>query len=89
MYHITLVCKGIPTELGPAGALDVAEEFNHRPWYRNVRCEWNGEDLLLSAENDWDGDAKALLDEFCDAVAACIPGTIGFQVEIRSITNTA
>lgn len=85
MYQVTLACKGVPVELGPAAALDVAEEFSHRPWHPNVRCEWNGEELLLCAENDWDEDAKALLDEFSDALSACIPGTFGFAVEIRSI----
>jgi hypothetical protein len=87
MYRITLACKGVPDALGPGGALDVVEEFSHRPWHQNVRCEWNGQELLLFAENDWDADAKALLDEFSDVISACIPGTFGYGIEIRSITS--
>jgi hypothetical protein len=52
MYQVTLACKGVPITLGPAGAVD---------------CEWSGEELLLCEQNDWDGDAKALLDEFSDS----------------------
>jgi hypothetical protein len=44
--------------------------------------------LLLYAENDWDGDAKALLDEFSDAISACIEGTFGYGIEVVSIATT-
>lgn len=89
MYRITLACNGIPSRLGPVGAADVTEEFSHRPWHQNVRCEWDGERLLLHAENDWDADGKALLDEFSDAVSASIEETFGYGLEVVSITSVA
>jgi hypothetical protein len=44
--------------------------------------------LLLYAENDWDGEAKALIDEFSDAIAACIPGSIDGGIKVVAIDNT-
>jgi hypothetical protein len=41
--------------------------------------------LILQAENDWDADAKALTDEFSDAISANADGFEG-DIEIRSIT---
>jgi hypothetical protein len=86
MYQAILACKGVPVELGLEGAVDVVKEFRHRPWHQNVHCDWDGKELILCAENDWDADAKALLDEFSDAISACIPGTFGYEVEVRSVT---
>jgi hypothetical protein len=86
MYRIILACTGVPAALGPAGALDVTEEFSHRPWHQNVHCEWDGQELLLRAENDWDADAKAIIDEFSDAVSACLPGTFGYEIKLISLT---
>lgn len=88
MYRITLACEGVPPELGPVAAIDITEEFTHRQWHQNVRCEWDRTRLLLYAENDWDGDAIALLDEFSDAISACIEGTFGYGIEIVSVTTT-
>ena len=87
IYRVTLACNGVPTELGPLGATDITEEFTHRPWHRNVYCEWDGLRLLLYAENDWDADAKALIDEFSDAISACISGTFDGGIEVQSITS--
>jgi hypothetical protein len=64
---------------------DIAEEFTHRPWHQNVVCEWDGQQLLLHAETDWDADSKALLDEFSDAVSACIAGTFRYGLEVKSV----
>ena len=44
-------------------------------------------DLLLYAENDWDGDAKALIDEFSDAICACIQGGFEGDIKILAIDN--
>jgi hypothetical protein len=58
MHRITLACEGVPPELGPAAAIDITEEFTHRQWHQNVRCEWDRTRLLLYAENDWEGMLK-------------------------------
>jgi hypothetical protein len=67
-----LACDGVPASAGPQGAIDIAEEFTHRPWHQNVTCSWDGQSLILKAENDYDDKGLALLDEFSDAVTACI-----------------
>jgi hypothetical protein len=51
-----------------------------------VSCEWNGSELVLQAENDFDKNGLALLDEFSDAIAACIAGGFDGELEIRSVT---
>jgi hypothetical protein len=84
-YQITLVCTGVPSHVGPELANDVAEEFTHRPWHQNVSCKWDGTVLILQAENDWDADAKALKDEFSDAISANANVSEG-GIEVRSIT---
>jgi hypothetical protein len=66
--QITLGCIGKE----PVCARDIVEEFTHRPWHENVTCSWDGGTLILQAENDYDEKGLALLDEFSDAIAACI-----------------
>ena len=39
------------------------------------------ESLRLTAENDYDSDGRALMDEFLDAISACIAE--GFDGDIR------
>ena len=84
MYRIVVSCRGIAEREGAQGAIDVAEEFLHRPWHHAVDCRWDSGVLRLQAENDFDADGQALLDEFTDAVFACLPlegGAIVFTVE--------
>jgi hypothetical protein len=66
----------------PAG---IIEEFGHRRWHQNVTCKWDGRLLRLEAENDYDADGKALLDEFSDAVVACVKATGTTRFEIVSV----
>jgi hypothetical protein len=84
MYRVVLACDGVPASAGALGATDIAEEFQHRPWHKNVTCEWNGSQLILTAENDFDEDGRALTDEFSDAISACI--SEGFDGGIRVIS---
>jgi len=86
MYRIVLACDGVPTHAGPAGALDIAEEFTHRPWHKNVKCDWDGVRLVLQADNDFDSDGLALRDEFSDAISACIREPFDGNIEIVSAT---
>jgi len=80
-YRIELICDGVPASAGSAAAIGIKEEFGHRPWHENVQCVWNGAALLLTTENDYDSDVRARIDEFSDAISACIAE--GFDGDIR------
>lgn len=84
MFRIVLSCNGVCESAAKSGVSDIAEEFTHRPWQENVQCYWDGKRIILQADNDFDATGQALLDEFSDAVCACIPiedATISFAVE--------
>lgn len=72
-----------------AGITDIADEFDSRPWHRNVSCRWDKDRIVLEAESDYDSDGQALLDEFSDAICACLPieqAPVKFAVEsVREI----
>ena len=87
MYRITLACKGVRTEDGEEGARRITEEFTLRPWHQNVHCEWDGSRLVLHAENDFDPEGNALLDEFLDAISDCIKEPFDGDIKVSSITQ--
>lgn len=89
MYRIVLACDGVPPHLGQQAATDITEEFTHRPWHHNVHCEWDGKSLILCGENEVDSEGKALLDEFSDAIAACVAGLFEGHIEVRSISEVS
>jgi hypothetical protein len=84
MYRIVLTCKGVPAALGANGARDITEEFTRRPWHQNVTCEWDGSQLILQADNDFDASGLALRDEFSDAISACIRDAFDGDIDILS-----
>jgi hypothetical protein len=86
MYRIVLVCKGVPIHAGTVAARDITEEFTHRPWHQNVSCEWDGSQLILQADNDFDSEGLALLDEFSDAISACIEDGFDGDIDILSVS---
>ena len=81
MYRIILVCNGVPAHSGAVAAQDITEEFTHRPWHKDASCVWDGSKLILQADNDFDSTGLALLDEFSDAISACIKD--GFDGDLR------
>ncbi len=85
MYRIVLACKGVPTHAGVIGARDISNEFARRPQHQNVTCVWDGSQLILQAENDFDSNGLALVDEFSNAISACIEGGFDGNIEILSI----
>jgi hypothetical protein len=89
MYRIVLACKGVPTDVGAVAARDITEEFTHRPWHKNARCEWDGTRLVLQADNDSDSNGLALMDEFSDAIAACIAAGFDGGIDVVSISAIA
>ncbi len=70
-YHAILTCGGLTEAEGKDAPAAIVEEFEHRPWHQNVICDWTDGLLRLEADNDYDSNWKALLDEFGDAVIAC------------------
>ncbi len=86
-YRIVLACDGIPDEQALEAAVDVAEEFTHRPWHENVQCKLSDGALMLSAENDYDPQGLALMDEFSDAISACITANFGYGIRPVSVTD--
>ncbi|HTR35481.1 MAG TPA: hypothetical protein VMH80_06250 [Bryobacteraceae bacterium] len=87
MYRVVLECEGLPGAAGPKAAVDVAEEFEHRPWHQNVSCTWDGQRLRLKAENDYDERGLALLDEFSDAIAACVSDAQCSDLRVVQVTQ--
>lgn len=72
MFRITVVCDGLTEAEGSGAVAGVLEEFTHRPWHQQVECAWAEATLSLSASNDYDRTGQALLDEFGDAILACV-----------------
>jgi hypothetical protein len=85
MYRVVLVCTGVPGDAGEAGARDITEEFAQRPWHQNATCVWDGSQLILQAENDFDENGLALSDEFSDSISAYIGGGFVGDLKILSI----
>jgi hypothetical protein len=86
MYRVVLACKGVPADVGAVTARDITEEFTHRPWHRNVHCEWDGSRLILQADNDFDSNGLALLDEFSDAISASITDGFDGGIDVVSVS---
>ena len=87
MYQLKLICDGVPTHAGAQAALDITEDFLQRPWHRNAICSWEGSRLVLTAENDYDENGKALQDEFSDEISACIVDGFDGGIEIVSVSE--
>jgi hypothetical protein len=84
MFEIVVSCKGISEQAARACLDDLLQEFAERPWQTSVRCRWDNDQIFLLARNDYDSTGQALLDEFSDAICACISiegTTISFAVE--------
>jgi hypothetical protein len=64
----------------------ILEEFSHRPWQREVQCEWRTSLLRLTATNESDPNGLALLDEFWDAVHICVSYDNPIRVQVESVS---
>jgi len=84
MFRITLSCENVPTSAGQAAASDIQKEFaDHRHHHKNVVCNFINNRLVLTAENDFDPDGLAQMDEFSDCISAYIEEP--FDGEIRLV----
>ena len=85
MYRIA----GVPIDEGTEAASDLTNEFRvHRPGHNNVSCQWDGTQLILQAENDFDSQGLALRDEFSDCLSAYVVRPFDGQIRIHSIVKT-
>jgi len=50
-----------------------------------VICKWDGSQLILQADNDFDASGLALRDEFSDAISACIRDAFDGDIEVLSV----
>lgn len=88
MFKVILACYGVPPQHALEAAAEISAEFaEHRQWHKHVRCSWDGTRLMLVAENDYDSNGEATLDEFSDCVAAYVPGTFGYRVSLVAIDS--
>jgi len=89
MYRIVLTCSGVPIDEGAEAASDITNGFRvHRAWHNNVSCQWDGAQLILQAENDFDSQGLALQDEFSDCLSAYIVKPFDGQICIHSMVKT-
>jgi hypothetical protein len=87
MYRVILACYGVPASAGASAANDIETEFReHRTWQCNVSCNWDGGRLLLQADNDFDSNGLALMDEFSDAISAYIADGFDGEIKVESIS---
>jgi len=90
MFRVTLVCSGLPHTVGANEAADITREFaQQRRWHSRVSCTWEGTQLTLLAENDFDKTGLATLDEFRDCITAYVsdPGDSQVIASVSEIDN--
>ena len=88
MYRVKLFCVGVPAGVSGDAASDITEEFaEHRRWFANVSCRWDGERLVLEAESDFDSTGRALSDEFSDCVSAYVTGEFEPTISVESVSK--
>ena len=87
MYRVVLASACVTPDVAEEAARDVTEEFTHRPWHSNAKCEWDGVRLVLQADNDFDSNGLALRDEFSDAISAYVKEPLDGGIDILSVTE--
>jgi hypothetical protein len=48
---------------------------------------WDGSRLILQADNDFDSDGRALMDEFSDAISACLKDVDDGNIVVEKIAH--
>lgn len=85
-YRITVACVGLTESEGSSAVQDILEEFGHRPWNMVISCTWSAGKLRLIVERDDDTNGQALLDEFWDAIHACVRYVNPIRVLVESVS---
>ncbi len=91
MFEIVVSCRGVSEQAALDCLDDLLREFAERPWQTAVRCRWENGQIFLHVRNDYDSTGQAVLDEFSDAICACVPievANISFAVEsVAAVTG--
>ena len=87
MYRIQVTCDGVPAAVGPQAAIDIGQEFQERHWHKLVSCTFEDGRLSIEVENDFDPQGLALLDEFSDAIVACIEEPFEGDMKVESVVT--
>ena len=92
MFHITIACTfnmpgGLADAAGHEAARDITQEFTKRGWQKNVSCDWDGSRLILRAENDFDDDGRATMDEFGDSIVAYVSNPGSYRLSVESVAE--
>ena len=88
MYRIVISCSGVPASAGAEAAADITREFaEHRTWHNNVSCSWLDSRLVLRADNDYDPEGRALMDESSDCISAYIAEGFDGDLTLESVTK--
>lgn len=88
-YCVVLQCEGLPANAGAKAAEDVTAGFSRRDWHQKAVSHWDGKLLILTAENDFDRDGRATMDEFSDEISACMSDGFDSDIRIVSVTEIA
>ena len=88
-YRIILRWDDVPAHLGQKAATEIEQGFSRRTWHHNVVCKWNGNNntIIIEAENDFDKQGLALMDEFSDEISACVKDAGDGGIQVVSVTK--
>lgn len=65
MHRVTAICEGVSPSCGEEAARNITAEFVALgDQYQRAQCDWNGTELVLHAESDWDEDGSVTADYF-------------------------
>jgi hypothetical protein len=89
-YRAVIECESArDRDSGEEAARDIAQEFaEYRKHHKNVSCSFANGKFTLTAENDFDAQGLALMDEFSDCLSAYTSGEHGkFTVAVTRIQS--
>ena len=74
MYRIIITCEGVPKGEGAQAAAD-----------ENALCPWDGFNLILKLDNDYDENGLAAQDEFSSCISAYITQKFDGDIRVESV----
>src|SRR3989339_2131777 len=85
LYRITLMCPDVPSDIGDRAAIDITKHFQNQIRYKNVICTWDGSQLVLQGENNYDTEGQELLCDFTDAICTYTKSTFDVEPRVKSV----